>query len=136
MNMRHLTIVVAIVLCALPAFAQTTPAQATAPMQETMNCEAMMKQMHEQMKTMDDRLQQLVDEMNKARGSARVDKTAAVVNELVTQRAQMRSHMMGMMPRMMNHMMEHMQSGMMKGAAKEMKACPMMGQSEATPQHH
>ena len=93
---------------------------------DSMNCQAMMEKMQSSAKAMDDRLQGLVDDMNKARGSAKVDRMAAVINELVSQRKQMREQMMTMMPQMMGHMMQHMQSGMAKGMAEEMKTCPMM----------
>jgi hypothetical protein len=100
------------------------------------DCAAMMQQheaMQKQMTEMDAKLQALVGEMNKAKGSAKVDKTAAVVNELVAQRSMMQKHMMDMHPRMMSHMQEHMQSGMMKGMAESMSGCPMMKGSENAP---
>ncbi|MBP1636463.1 MAG: hypothetical protein H6Q10_3037 [Acidobacteria bacterium] len=73
------------------------------------------------MKAMDARLDALVQQMNGATGQAKVDATAAVVNELVTQRKAMREGMEGMQAKMMQHMAQHMQAG---GAAA-MK-CPMM----------
>jgi hypothetical protein len=88
-------------------------------------------------KAMDDRLQGLVDKMNKAHGSAKVDRMAAVSNELVSQRKQMREQMMTMMPQMMGHMMQHMQNGLARGMAEEMKACPMMQmQAQQPPRPH
>jgi hypothetical protein len=68
---------------------------------------------------MDAKLQTLVDEMNKAKGSAKVDKTAAVITELVAQRAIMQKQMMDMHPQMM----EHMKSGMMKMIAIRSQLC-------------
>ncbi|MBK5260288.1 MAG: hypothetical protein JJE51_11890 [Thermoanaerobaculia bacterium] len=76
-----------------------------------MDCESMMQEMHASAKVMDDRLKLLIDEMNNAGGSAKVDRMAAVINELVTQRTAMRE---GMMTMMMGHM-----HGPMAG-------CPMM----------
>jgi len=71
--------------------------------------------------------------MNRAKGSAKVDGMAAVINELVSQRKQMREQMMAMMPRMMGHMVQHMQSGMMSGMSKSISGCPMMkGSTKAT----
>ena len=107
----------------------------------SMDCQAMMQQMQTSAQAMDDRLQQLIDDMNKARGSAKVDRMAAVINELVSQRKQMREQMMTTMPQMMGHMMQHMQSGMAKGLAEEMKTCPMMQMKAQQPpaaheQHH
>lgn len=118
-----------------PAAPPATAAGAGAP---AMNCEAMMQEMHASSKAMDDRLQQLVDEMNKAKGSAKVDRMASVINELVTQRKQMREQMMTMMPKMMSHMSQHMQGGMMKGMANSMEGCPMMrgDQKSATEHEH
>lgn len=100
------------------------------------DCAAMMQQheaMQKHMAEMDAKLQTLVDEMNKAKGSAKVDKTAAVVSELVAQRSMMQKQMMEMHPKMMDHMKEHMQSGMMKGMADSMSGCPMMKGSEKAP---
>lgn len=89
------------------------------------HCHEMMQRhenMQAQMETMDRKLVGLVGQMNQARGDAKVNAMAAVINELVEQRKQMRSQMMDMGPGMMGHMMEHMQ-GMegMKGMS-----CPMM----------
>jgi hypothetical protein len=83
---------------------------------------AMHKEMMARMEAMDSKLDDLVKNMNAAKGSKKVDATAAAVNELVAQRKQMRQQMMAMQPQMMRHMMEHMHAGMMKG----MMECPMM----------
>jgi len=94
-----------------------------------MDCKAMMEgqeAMQAKMKAMDAQLDKLVADMNAARGSAKVDKMAAVISELVTQRSQMRDSMQSMMPMMMHHMMEHMKAGMMKGMMDSMTSCPMM----------
>lgn len=119
-----------ILLVSSAAFAQHPAAggEQAAPM--SMDCQSMMKEMHGSSQAMDDRLQQLIDEMNKAKGSAKVDRMAAVINELVTQRKQMREQMMTMMPKMMGHMSEHMKSGMMSGMSKSMDGCPMMKGAE------
>ena len=121
----------ALALLLAPAlFAQMPAGEKPAMMPD---CAAMM-QRHEAMKKhmaeMDAKLQTLVDDMNKAKGSAKVDKTAAVVTELVAQRAMMQKQMMEMHPKMMEHMKEHMQSGMMKGMGDAMAGCPMMKASE------
>ena len=94
---------------------------ATQDQMPAMDCHAMMDKMKASAKVMDDRLAGLVSDMNKAKGSAKVDRMAAVINEMVAQRKQMRDDMAAMMP----HMMQHMQSGMM-GGMKSMAACPMM----------
>jgi TolA-binding protein len=95
-----------------------------------MDCNAMMQgqdAMKAKMKAMDDQLDKLVADMNAARGSKKVDKMAAVIDELVAQRKQMRDQMQTMM----QHMMQHMQSGMMKGMMDSMSSCPMMNKEAA-----
>jgi hypothetical protein len=95
----------------------------------TMDCESMMaahKKMMEGMNAMDARLDTLVQTMNSATGPAKMDATAAVVTELVSQRKAMRERMSGMQAAMMQHMMEHAQAGttdcpMMKEMAGSMK---------------
>lgn len=97
------------------------------------DCAAMMQQreaMQKHMAEMDAKLKTMVGDMNKAKGSVKVDKTAAVVTELVAQRAMMQKQMMEMHPKMMDHMREHMQSGMMKGMGEAMAGCPMMKAGE------
>ena len=120
----------ALALLSVPTlFAQMPDGQKPAMMPD---CAAMMQQheaMQKHMAEMNAKLQTLVDEMNKAKGSARIDKTAAVINELVAQRAMMQKQMMDMQPKMMEHMMEHM----MKGMADSMAGCPMMKGSEKAP---
>ena len=58
----------------------------TKPMDE--NCPMMKKSAD-----MDGKLQALVDDMNKTEGAAKVEKMAAVINELVAQRAMMMKSM-------------------------------------------
>lgn len=116
---------------ATAALAQQPPATMPHGDAAGMDCKTMMKQMQARSKAMDEKLQPLVDRMNAARGQARVDAMAAVVNELVAQRSQAREQMMTMMPQMMNHMMEHMQGGMMRGMREGMMACPMMQSQKA-----
>ena len=96
------------------------------------DCAAMMKHeeaMQKHMAEMDAKLAKLVDAMNTAKGSAKVDRMAAVINELVSQRAMMRDEMARMQPEMMQHMMQHMQSGM-KNMSESMD-CPMMKSAAA-----
>lgn len=102
------------------------------------DCKAMMAKrqaMMEAMKAMDAKLEALVHSMNDARGSKKVDATAAVVTELVAQRKAMRESMESMHAEMMRHMMGHMRSGMMEGMSKSMSGCPMMGGSSTEPDH-
>jgi hypothetical protein len=92
------------------------------------DCTAMMQQheaMQKHMAEMDAKVQTMVADMNKAKGSAKVDKAAAVITELVAQRTMMQKHMAEMQPKMMEHMMTHMKSGMMKGMSDSMSGCPM-----------
>jgi len=122
-----------VLLCVPSLFAQMPDAQKLAMMPD---CAAMMQQheaMQKHMAEMDSKLQALVDDMNKAKGSAKVDKTAAVVNELVAQRAMMAKEMMDMQPKMMEHMTEHMKAGAMKGMADSMSSCPMMKEKAPAP---
>jgi len=96
------------------------------------DCQAMMQEQQKMMadlSAMDQKLDGLVAEMNRAKGSKKVDSMAAVLNELVAQRKSMRVDMMKMHSDMMSHMMQHMQSGMMS-AMQQMSACPMMQKSQ------
>jgi len=106
------------------------------------DCAAMMQQhdaMEKHMAEMNAKLDAMVADMNKAKGSAKVDKTAAVITELVAQRTMMQKHMAEMQPKMMEHMMKHMKGGMMKGMSDSMSGCPMMKGGEKgtqTPAEH
>jgi len=99
--MRRLLIGCALGLLSVTTlFAQTPPAKKTAAKHD---CAGMMQKhegMQKHMAEMDAKLQGLTDEMNKATGDARVDKMAAVLNELVTQRTMMQKHMMEHCPMM------------------------------------
>lgn len=131
--MKRMIVGLALVLLSVPTlFAQMPDAQKPAMMPD---CAAMMhdhEAMQKHMAEMDSKLQRLVDDMNKAKGSGKIDKAAAVINELVAQRSMMAKQMMDMQPKMMEHMMEHMKSGMMKGG-DSMSSCPMMKGSEKAP---
>jgi polyhydroxyalkanoate synthesis regulator phasin len=132
--MKRIILGSALTLLLVPAlFAQMPTGEKPAMMPD---CAAMMQQhdaMQKHMAEMNAKLQTLVDDMNKAKGSAKVDKTAAVVTELVAQRAMMQKQMMEMHPKMMEHMTQHMQSGMMKGMADSMSGCPMMKGTDKAP---
>ena len=104
---------------------QQTPAKPSADM--SARCKAMMaehEKMMAEMKTTDQRLDDLVGKMNAASGQAKVDAVATVVTEMVAQRKIMRDRMMQMRQRMMNHVGEHMQAG-----GESMAMCPMMKMS-------
>ena len=143
---KHLILLVAMAVAAPAIFAQqpATPATPPVTMQhehqamkgESMDCQAMMEKMHASQKALDEKLDGLISQMNKASGSAKVDRMAAVINELVSQRKQMHSQMMTMMPQMMEHMMGHMQSGMSHGMSEGMHACPMMQSKGEHEGHH
>ena len=124
----------AVVMSAMPGFAgQATQApkpmamaKATPDAGMAAKCQAMMadhEKMMTEMKAADQRLDDLVAKMNAASGMEKADATAAVVNEMVTQRRTMRDGMMKLQPGMMGHMMEHMQAG-----KDSMAKCPMMKQ--------
>jgi len=71
---------------------------------------AMMAAQHKTMMSIeaaDKRLDDLVAQLNAAKGNERIDKLVAVVNELVTERKQMRGMMSGMMKDMHEGMMQH-----------------------------
>jgi hypothetical protein len=79
----------------------------------------MMKQhesMQKQMSAKDAALKSLLDDMNKTDGAAKIDKMAAVINELVMERTMMRAKMEA--PMMDHHGME------------SMAGCPMMKDKE------
>ena len=126
----------AVVISAMPGLAGQVPkgpaptakAKAQSAMAADMaaKCKAMMadqEKMMTEMKAADQRLDDLVSKMNAASGTEKVDATAAVVNEIVTQRRTMRDGMMKMQQGMMAHMSEHMQAG-----KDSMAQCPMMKQ--------
>ena len=79
------------------------------------------EKMMQEMTRADQRLGDLVATMNTASGMQKTDATAAVVNEMVTERRAMRDRMMKMQDGMMAHMMEHMQAG-----TASMAMCPLM----------
>ncbi|HET9833865.1 MAG TPA: hypothetical protein VFP91_19215 [Vicinamibacterales bacterium] len=69
---------------------------------------AMMAGQHQMMMSMqasDKKLDDLIAQLNAAKGNDRIDKLVAVVNELVAERKQM-ANMMSMHGGMMQHMME------------------------------
>jgi hypothetical protein len=112
----------AVVISAMPALAE----QATPESGMATKCQAMMadqEKMMAEMKAADERLDNLVAKMNAESGVEKADATAAVVNEMVTQRRAMRDGMMKMEDGMMGHMMAHMQAG-----KDSMAKCPMMKQ--------
>jgi hypothetical protein len=138
------SIVVGILVAAVGLMAGSVPAQEPTPAKPMMGgammdgCKEMMaahQAMKAEMASMDARLDSLVTAMNAAGGAAKVDATAAVVNELVAQRKAMRDRMMAMGPRMMRHMMHHGRPGMAEGM-KPMD-CPMMqAPPEGGEKHH
>ncbi len=137
MRTPGLVMIAVLTLMAIPGLAQMSEDHDHAAMQKTtsmeMSCADMMK-MHEGMKqkmeAADARLATLVEQMNATKGSAKTERMAAVINELVDQRRAMHEGMMTMQPMMMRHMMGHMQSGMMKGMKEGMSSCPMMDKNK------
>jgi hypothetical protein len=65
---------------------------------------AMHEQMMAEMKTMDTTLDMKVAAMNAAKGSAKVDATAAVINQMIAHQRQMMAKMMNMHENMMKGM--------------------------------
>lgn len=131
--MRRWMFLALIVLLTLPFASAQGMKSKEKSKSEMAGCEAMMQQheaMQKQMAGMDVKLQSLVDDMNRADASAKIDKMAAVITELVSQRSMMQKQMAEMQPEMMHHMMEHMQGG-----KDSMADCPMMKESKAATQH-
>ena len=101
-----LAIVVLAVGSAIVAQQPSASQQPQMPMQmgQMNGCMSMMQGMQKMpaaLKEMDDRLAPLVADMNKAAGSEKVDRMAAVLNEMTTQRKQMHDQIAGMMSGMM-----------------------------------
>jgi NADH dehydrogenase/NADH:ubiquinone oxidoreductase subunit G len=82
--------------------------------------EAKHQQMMEEMKKMNETLQQKVDAMNAATGEQKVNAMADVINELVKERKAMYEHMAEMHKNMGNHMMMGHMGGMHGGAMHDM----------------
>jgi hypothetical protein len=109
-------VILAAVLMASGAFAQESESKAGMPpgggqsgmMSGNPQMMAMHSQMMAEMKAMDARLDLKVAAMNAARGHAKVDAMAAVINEMVTQHKQMMTKMMGMHDPMMMKGMKDM----------------------------
>jgi hypothetical protein len=92
-------------------------------------CQQMMSmhnQMMADMKAMDASLDQKVAAMNAAKGNAKVDAMAAVINEMASQRKQMMSKMTGTESQMMAHMGEHMAQSGGPAMRQSVAQCPMM----------
>lgn len=107
--------------------AQQPAAEGEDMMKMPPQCQQMMERhqaMMQRHKEMDAELDRLVERMQSARGDEKIDATAAVVAELVTQRREMHDSMMGMCSGMMGHMMSGMEG--MEGHQGGMKSCPMM----------
>ena len=120
MRNRLLWVLAIVVLAVGSAIVAQQPGAAQQPqmpmqMGQMSGCQGMMQGMQKMpaaLKAMDDRLAPLVAEMNKAAGSEKVDRMAAVLNEMTAQRKQMHDQVAGMM------------SGMMGGAGGGM-SCAM-----------
>ncbi len=96
-------------------------------------CAAMAKMGDEQVMTQKDSdagLNRLLAAMNEASGSTKVDAMAAVISELVKQRADAREHMVHMDSVMKEHMMQHVMasapSDMGDKMKESMEGCSMM----------
>jgi len=87
---------------------------------------AMHNQMMADMKTMDTQLDQKVAAMNAAKGNAKIDAMAAVINEMVAQRKQMMAKMSSMQSQMMAHMGGHMVQSGNSAMRQSLAQCPMM----------
>ncbi len=93
------------------------------------HCKQMMtmhNQMTADMKAIDAGLDQKVAVMNAAKGTAKVEAMAAVINEMATHRKQMMAKTSNMRDQMMAHMGEHMAQPGGTGMGQSMAQCPMM----------
>ena len=92
-------------------------------------CKQMMtmhNQMMADMKALDASLDEKVAAMNTAKGNAKVDAMAAVINEMASQRKQMMAKMSNMRDQMMAYMGEHMSQSGSAAMRPSMAQCPMM----------
>ncbi len=96
----------AVLLAQAPATPGHEHGTSQAPPAQNQQMMQMHQKMMAEMTAMDQRLQDLVTQMNAAQGQAKVDAMAAAVTELVNQQTQMHEHMASMMG----------QGGMMGGA--------------------
>jgi hypothetical protein len=89
-------------------------------------------------KALDAKLDKLVQAMDEAHGTQKVDAVAAVVRELVTQRKALGQHMLAMQPMMMQHAqmgtMPHM--GMMEGMFAPQSDAPARTDTGASSSGH
>lgn len=97
------TIAFAAALVVGGALAQESESKAVMP-PGNMQMMAMHNQMMAEMKAMDANLDGKVAAMNAAKGGAKVDAMAVVINEMVSQHKQMMAKMMGMHEPMMKRM--------------------------------
>ncbi|HJZ13788.1 MAG TPA: hypothetical protein VJ521_16660 [Acidobacteriota bacterium] len=131
MKMKQVVLFIFVLMTAIPLWAATPESGMKEMMDQPMmdDCKEMMamqEKMKMDMQTMNSKLDQLLSEMNAAKGNKKVDSIAALLNELIAQRKSMMMMTMGMQPKMMMHMMGDMQKGMMKGMMDSMSKCPMM----------
>lgn len=110
----------------MPGHEQHVAATAASDAEMKAECQAMMarkQQMQDKVRANDAALDELVAEMNAAKGSTEKERTMmAVLNELVAQRKATHSMMMAMQPEMTAHMMRHMGMRATTGTME----CPMM----------
>ena len=118
---------------ALPAPSANATKQDQSGATAGQNMMAMRKKMMADQKESDARLQPLIDKMNAAKGSAKVDAMAALVTELVRQRTTDRQSMNQMSQMMMPNMMGMMMQGMTADMRKLAAQCPMMRGFGETP---
>jgi len=87
---------------------------------------AMRDQMMSDMQGMDASLDQKLAAMNAAKGAARVDAAAAVINEMVLQRKQMTVNMRSMQDQMIAHIGGHVAQSGSTAMRQSMARCPLM----------
>jgi hypothetical protein len=87
---------------------------------------AMHNQMAADMKAMDAKLDQKVAAMHAAKGNAKVDAMAAVIDEMASQRKEMMAKMTSQQSQMTAHMADHMAQSGSPAMRQSMAQCPMM----------
>jgi hypothetical protein len=87
---------------------------------------AMRDQMMSEMKGMDASVDQKLAAMNAAKGNAKVEAAAAVINEVVSQRKQIMASMKSMQDQMIAHMSGHLARSGSSAMRQSMAQCPLM----------
>lgn len=111
-----------------PAQAQTAEPATGKMMERCQEMQAQKQKMMAEMKAQDVALTEQVATMNRAPSDKKTDLMAAILTQVVEQRATMHARMEKMQAGMMQHMTKHMQMG-----KESMAQCPMMKGADDKP---